>query len=178
MAMLGAGVMAPDQVAAVRAIRPIERLLVWSRTGERAEALAAQVVVDPGPALQLQVEVVESPTTAVAEADVVTCATPATAPLFGADAVRPGAHVNAIGSFRPEMVEIPAALLHDAWVIVDDRKATAVEAGDLLQAGREPDGEMSDLLAGRIAQPPGKTTVYKSCGVAGMDVAAAVAALR
>ena len=173
LAMLGAGAMAADQVEAVRTVRPIERVVVWSRTPARAEALAERVGG----------EVSASPTDAVAAADVVTAATPATAPLFPAPAPTPAEagrrfrHYNAVGAFTPSMAELPAELLHAAWVVVDDRAAAAQEAGDLLQASRTPDAEMSDLLAGRAAPPAGVPTVYKSTGIASMDIAAAVAAL-
>jgi alanine dehydrogenase len=168
LAVLGAGAMAADQVAAVRAVRPIERVLVWSRTRDRAAALAERV----GAA-----EMAASAAEAVAAADVVTTATPATVPLFDAAAVRPGTHLNAIGAFTPDMAELPPALVQGAWVVVEDRAAAAAEAGDLIRAGRSPDAEMSDLLAGRAGPPPGATTVFKSTGIATMDVAAAVAAL-
>jgi ornithine cyclodeaminase/alanine dehydrogenase-like protein (mu-crystallin family) len=170
LAMLGAGAMAPDQVDAVRTVRPIERVLVWSRTRARAQALVDRI--GPG------AEVAESPDAAVAAADVVTTATPATTPLFAAAAVGPTVHVNAIGAFTPAMAELPPPLLHAAWVVVEDRAAAAQEAGDLLQADRAPDAEMGDLLAGRATPPPGTPTVFKSTGIASMDVAAAVAALR
>lgn len=168
LAMLGAGAMAPDQIAAVRTVRPIERTLVWSRRRDRAERLAGRV----------DAEVIDSADEAVAAADVVTTATPSTRPLFDPAAVRPGAHFNAIGAFTLDMAELPPALLHDAWVVVEDRQAAANEAGDLLQAGRIPDAEMSDLLRGRAGPPPGATNVFKSTGIATMDVAAAVAALH
>lgn len=168
LAMLGAGAMAPDQVAAIRAVRPIERVLVWSRTAARAEACAELVGGS----------VVLSADDAVAQADVVVTATPATFPLFDAAAVRPGTHVNAIGAFTPAMAELPPPLLHQAWVVVDDRAAAAAEAGDLLQATRTPDAEMADLLHARAHPPPGATTVYKTTGIASMDIAAALAALR
>ena len=168
LTMLGAGAMAADQIAAVRAVRPMARTLVWSRRRERAEALASRV----------DAEVVDSADEAVAAADVVATATPATSPLFDPAAVRPGTHLNAIGAFRPDMAELPPALLRAAWVVVEDRRAAAAEAGDLLQAGREPDAEMSDLLNGRAGPAPGATTVFKSTGIATMDVAAAVAALE
>jgi ornithine cyclodeaminase/alanine dehydrogenase-like protein (mu-crystallin family) len=168
LAMLGAGAMAPDQIAAVRTVRPIERTLLWSRGRDRAEALARQVDADA----------VDSADEAVAAADIVTTATPTTRPLFDPAAVRPGAHFNAIGAFTPDMAELPPALLADAWVVVEDRQAAAKEAGDLIQAGRIPDAEMSDLLRGRAGPPPGATTVFKSTGIATMDVAAAVAALH
>jgi ornithine cyclodeaminase/alanine dehydrogenase-like protein (mu-crystallin family) len=168
LAMLGAGAMAPDQITAVRTVRPIERTLLWSRSHSRAEALAGKV----------DAEVVDSADEAVAAADIVTTATPSTRPLFDPAAVKPGTHFNAIGAFMPDMAELPPALLHDAWVVVEDRQAAAEEAGDLLQAGRSPDAEMSDLLRGRAGPPPGATTVFKSTGIATIDVAAAIAALH
>lgn len=169
MAMLGAGAMAYDQIAAVKAVRSIDRVLVWSRTRKRAESLTDRV---EGATVVLDAD------KAVAAADVITTATPATQPLFAAESVRHGAHINAIGAFTPEMCELPAALVRSAYVVVDDDVAAAAEAGDLLQAGVEPDTTIGDLLAGRAKPPDGATTIFKSVGIASQDVAAAVAALR
>jgi ornithine cyclodeaminase len=168
LAILGAGAMAFDQVDAVRAVRPIERVLVWSRSPERASALAERVGG----------EVVADPDEAVSAADVVTTVTPSRLPLFQAAALVLGTHVNAVGAFTPEMCELPPDLVRSAFIVVDDRAAAAAEAGDLIQAGRQPDAEMSDLIAGRVTKPQGATTVFKSVGIASQDVAAAVAALR
>lgn len=168
LAMLGAGAMAPDQIAAVRAVRPIERVLVWSRSYERARSLADRVGG----------EAVESAGAAVGLADVVSCATPATEPLFEGASVGPGTHVNAVGAFTPEMAELPAALLAEAFVVVDDRDAAAAEAGDLIRAGRVPDATLTELLTGLAGHHVGETTVFKSVGIAAQDVAAAHTALE
>ena len=167
LAMLGTGAMAADQVAGVRTVRPIERVLVWSRSPERARAFAAQVGG----------EAVESAANAVANADVVCTATPANAPLFDAASVSAGTHFNAVGAFRPDMVELPAELIERAFVVVDDRAAAAEEAGDLLQANVAPDAEVADLLERRATAPPEAITVFKSVGIASQDVAAAYACL-
>ncbi len=167
MAMLGAGAMAYDQVAAVQVVRPIGRVLVWSRSAARAAALAERVGG----------ELVTDAAEAVAAADVVTTATPARAPLFPADALRPGTHVNAVGAFTPEMCEIPADAVRRAFVVVDDREAAAVEAGDLLQAGAEPDATLGEILAGAPIPTGADVTLFKSVGIAPQDVAAALAAL-
>jgi ornithine cyclodeaminase len=163
LAMLGAGAMAFDQVEAVRAVRPISRVLVWSRTLEHADALAEQVGG----------EAVSDPNEAVAVADVVSCATPATEPLFDPEAIRPGTHVNAVGAFTPEMAELPPDLLHRAYVVVDDVDAAAAEAGDLIQAGKDPNTTLREMLAGSHPQVGEDVTVFKSVGVASQDVAAA-----
>jgi ornithine cyclodeaminase len=167
MAMLGAGAMAFDQVAAVREVRRIERVIVWSRSPSRARALAERV----GGEVELDAN------TAVEQADVVSCATPSREPLFSASAVRPGTHVNAVGAFTSEMVELPGSLLNEAFVVVDDLDAAAAEAGDLIRARRTPDATITDVLEGRV-RPTGGTTVFKSVGIASQDVAAAVTALR
>lgn len=164
LAMLGAGSMAYDQVEAVRAVRPIRRILVWSRTRERAASLAERVGG----------EVADDPDEAVATADVVSCATPAEAPLFRPDSLRPGTHINAVGAFRPGMIEVPVEITRQGFVVVDDREAAAHEAGDLLVAGVEPDATVADLLAER-ARPHSGITFFKSVGIASQDVAAAQA---
>jgi ornithine cyclodeaminase len=120
---------------------------------------------------------VTDPEQAVAQADVVSCATPARAPLFSERSVRPGTHVNAVGAFTPAMVELPPELLDRAYVVVDDVDAAAAEAGDLIQAGRTPNTTLRELLAGTHPQIGEDVTVFKSVGVAAQDVAAAARAL-
>ena len=168
LAMLGAGAMAADQVAAARAVRPIERVLVWSRSGERAAALADRVGG----------EVSGDADAAVAAADIVCCATPASTPLFGDRSVAPGTHINAVGAFTSEMVEIPPETMERAYVVVDDVDAASAEAGDLIRADRAPNATIGDLLAGRAPEIGEDVTVFKSVGIASQDVAAAEWALH
>lgn len=168
LAMLGAGAMAFDQIEAVRAVRPIQRVLVWSRNLLNARMVAEMVGGEP----------VADPDVAVAQADIVSCATPSTEPLFDGALIRAMAHVNAVGAFTPEMVELPRDLLERAFVVVDDRETAAAEAGDLIQAGREPDTTLRELLADVEAEIPAEVTVFKSVGIAAQDVAAAHRALE
>lgn len=167
MAMLGCGVIATDQVRAVRAVRDIERVLVWSRNPAKAAAFASRVGG----------EAVEDPGTAVLAADIVTTATPAEHHLFEDSTVRPGTHLNAVGAFTPRMVEISPATVQRAFVVVDDRGAAAREAGDLLQANKTPDATLGDLVTGRTNAPTAAVTMFKSVGIASQDVAAAMTAL-
>jgi ornithine cyclodeaminase len=76
------------------------------------------------------------------------------------------------------MVELPQGLLDRAYVVVDDIEAAAAEAGDLIQAGREPNTTLRDLLAGTNPQIGEDATVFKSVGIAAQDVAAAHRALK
>lgn len=167
LAMLGSGAMATDQIEAVRVVRPIDEVLVWSRSLANAQVLADRIGG----------EAVADADEAVQRADVVSCATPAKSPLFGADSARTGTHVNAVGAFTPEMAELSPALLERAYVVVDDVDAAASEAGDLIQADRHPNATLRDLLAGNHPQIGEDVTVFKSVGIAAQDVAAAGRAL-
>jgi ornithine cyclodeaminase len=167
LAMLGSGAMASDQIEAVRTVRPVEEVLVWSRTLENARRLADRVGG----------EAVADADEAASRADVVTCATPATTPLFGERSIRSGTHINAVGAFTPEMAELGAELLERSYVVVDDIDAAAAEAGDLIQANRDPNTTLRDLLAGTHPEIGEDVTVFKSVGVAAQDVAAAGRAL-
>jgi ornithine cyclodeaminase len=176
LGMIGAGAQAEWQVRAVAAVRPIERVLVWSRsTAGRvafAERLAGQlgIAVEPAPSAEV----------AVREADVVCCATTSTTPVFEARWVRPGTHVNGIGAFRLDMVELPPELFRRAALVtVDSHEAAREEAGDLMAADGQGLFRADDAVEiGTIARDyaatrdPEAITVFKSVGLAIQDVAA------
>jgi len=166
MAMLGAGVMAFDQIEAIRAVRPITEIIVWSRNPDNARGLAEIV----GGVVARDADA------AVRHADIITTATPASAPLFEHASLPERVHINAIGAYTPTMMEIPPAFVHEAFVVVDDYAAAAAEAGDLLASGRTPDIDLADLLESD-SQEHGPRTLFKSVGIASQDIAAAAAAL-
>lgn len=167
LAMLGAGAMAPDQIAAIRTVRPIEEVLIWSRNLATASALADALGGTPVPVAN----------DAVASADVITTATPARAPLFDHAMLAERVHINAVGAFSPEMAEIPPRTVTESYVVVDDYDAASHEAGDLLQAGRHPDTDLTQLLEHGVPEHSGRT-LFKSVGIASQDVAAARTALE
>ncbi len=166
IAMIGAGAMARDQILAMFEIRDIDRVVVWSRDASRAQALASE----------FSGEAVPTPQQAVHGADIVTTATPSTSPLFARTDLMDHVHINAIGAYTPDMIEVPPEFVRDAFVVVDSLDAAATEAGDLIQAGRSPDLDIGALLT-VTSIPQHARTLFKSVGVATMDVAAAAAAL-
>jgi ornithine cyclodeaminase len=172
MAMLGAGAMAPDQVAAVVAVRPIEEIRIWSRKGASARQLAERLAAEGH-----RCSAWTSADQAVDGADIVNTATPSTEPLFRDESVRPGTHINAVGAFTPQMCEIPPETVNRAYAVVDDLAAAAAEAGDLILAGRSPVATIADVLARRHPQIGEDVTLFKSVGIASQDVAAGAAAL-
>ena len=102
--------------------------------------------------------------------------TSGTTPLFDHAALAKRVHINAVGAFSPEMVEIPSQTVTESYVVVDDYNAASREAGDLLQAGRLPDADLTELLEGTVPEHAGRT-LFKSVGIASQDIAAARAAL-
>ncbi|MBA3532554.1 MAG: ornithine cyclodeaminase [Ardenticatenales bacterium] len=183
LTIFGAGAQAASQIEAVCAVRPIEEVYIVTRDGS-AGVLAAQLQRRDS---RRQYNLPASPDGAVWAADIIVTVTPSTTPLFDGSWVKPGTHVNAIGAYRPDMCEVDAALLQRALVVVDQREAALAEAGDLLIpiAARqwsmdELYAELGALVAGAVPCPedPQRITLFKSCGLAIQDIAAAQAILQ
>lgn len=177
LAVIGAGGQAEWQVRAVLAERPIRRVLVYARDRARRGAFADRMAAATG----VEVVAAASAEAAVREADVLCCATTSTTPVFDADWLRPGTHVNGIGAFRLGMVEMPPDLFGRAQLVAVDAMAAALaEAGDLaaaLEAGSVAEerlveiGSVDDGWAD--SRDPAAITAFKSVGLAIQDVAAA-----
>lgn len=177
LAVIGAGGQAEWQLRAVVAARPIRRVLVHARSPESRARFAERMTE----AIGIPVEAAGSAAAAVGEADVVCCATTSTEPVFDAAWLRPGTHVNGIGAFRLEMVELPPELFaRAALVAVDSRAAAMAEAGDVVVAierGLLAEAQLVELgTIGREwveSREPDAITAFKSVGLAIQDVAAA-----
>ena len=168
LVVFGAGVQAEAHVEAMRAVRPIEAVTIVGRSRERAEALASRTRASVG--------LPQS----VADADIVCTCTTSSSPLFDGAAVAAGTHVNAVGSYRPEVRELDDALVTRSRVVVDSETAL-IESGDLvipLATGVLDEGDVTQLRdVGRTRVPRGgqEVTVFKSVGFAGEDLALASA---
>jgi ornithine cyclodeaminase len=178
--ILGTGVQAREHALAMAQVRDIREVCIWGRNRERAESMAGQLDL-PG---RITVRV----TGMVGEAaacDIVSACTGAITPVLRGGDVRPGAHINLVGSHSPNTREADSDLLSRASIYCDRRASLMAEAGDFLvplREGRisEEDvvGEIGQLLNGEI---PGRrddqqVTLYKSLGVIAQDLAAAEAA--
>jgi ornithine cyclodeaminase/alanine dehydrogenase-like protein (mu-crystallin family) len=173
LVIFGAGVQGAAHAAAMRAVRPIEEVVVIGARPDstRASALVASLRAD-GLSARL------GDLAALAAADIVCTCTTATDPLFAADAVRPGTHINAVGSHRPSMCELPVELLGDVLLAVETERAAHAEAGEIVravEAGILPAAdfaaELSALAAGRVARRDStQITVFKSVGLSVEDL--------
>ena len=182
--MVGAGRLAPWLVRAHVALRPeLSRVWVWARRSDRAEALARQLRGE-GIDAAAQVDLAA----AVAQADLISCATTAAQPLVRGEWLEPGTHLDLVGGFRPDMREVDdLAVARCARIVVDTRAGALAEAGDLVQAlahgaitPAQISGGLAELLRGGCA---GRTaadqiTLFKSVGTALEDLAAAQLVLR
>lgn len=177
LALLGAGVQARTHLAALREVRPLRRVRVWSRRPQSAARFAAEEGARHG----LAVEAVPSAAAAVAGADLVCTVTSSHQPVLNGEWLQPGAHVNAVGASLASARELDSAAVARARLFVDRRESAVNESGDYLVPLREGliaedhiRGELGDLLLGRLAgrRSPAEITLFKSLGLAVEDLAA------
>ena len=161
LAILGSGVQARGHFRALSLVRRFENVRVWSRTPEHAKRFAGEIGAK-----------VTSAREAVTGADVVVTVTSAVEPILRGAWLKPGAHVNAVGSPRPTWRELDDAAMGNV-VVVDSREAVLKESGDVILSKTAIHAELGEVLAGTKTVDPGKTTIFKSVGLAVEDIAAA-----
>ncbi len=179
--VLGAGVQARTQLEAMVTARPgIESARVFDPRTQVAHAFAN----DMTEALDIPVTVAASADDLVAGSEVIAEATTSKTPVFSDRALREDAHLNAIGSFTPDMQIIPEATVVRSALVVDHRESCWEETGDLIQprdrgAITEDHvlAEIGEIAAGTAPRPGHGPTLFKSVGTAVQDVAVGAAAL-
>ena len=183
-AIFGAGVQGRTQLEAVCSARSIETAWIFDVDSAQAAAFIAEIAGQG--AIPDDLRVALTPEDALAEADIICAATTATSPVFPDQAIKPGAHINGVGSYTLEMIEIPPETAGRAKVFVDSRQTALEEAGELAAAisqGLLLPGDLTELgnvVNGKI---PGREnaeqiTFFKSVGVAVQDALAAQLALE
>lgn len=177
LAIFGCGVQAASHVRALMRVRDLEQVLVWGRSRESARQFAARMEEET----RLRVRAVADAHEAAANADIICTVTGSPTPVLLGEWVRPGTHVNAVGSSHAGPAEIDNALLAASRYIVDSRRSALVAAAEFLlakEAGLIDDrhivAEVGEVLLGRV---PGRTsageiTLYKSLGHIVQDLAA------
>lgn len=177
LGLVGAGGLAREHVEALRGVRDWDRLVIWSRTTERAVALAESLAW-PG-----AIEVVDSCEKVFARADTVCTLTPSVHPIVRGEWVRPGQHLNVVGARpRSDEREVDALTMSRSSVWVDDLATARTKSGDLMLAVAEGAlglddvvGTLGEVLAGLR---PGRTsaeqiTLFNSVGIGAQDLAIA-----
>jgi len=178
LAILGSGVQARSHLAAMRTVRNINRVKVWSPHIDHARTFAEA----ESKRYELTIKAVETVEKAVAGADIICTVTSASEPILQGSWIAPGTHINAVGSSVPFARELDSAAVVKSKLYVDRRESTLNEAGDFLIAKKEGAiddghiiGEIGELLLEKIKgrTSPTEVTLFKSLGLAVEDVAAA-----
>jgi len=178
VAIFGAGAQAQTQLEAVCAVRPIVRASVY----DACTLTAVEFETEMSRRLHIDVTAASSPAENLEGADIVCTATTAHEPVFDDADLAPGTHVNAVGSYKPDVREAPAETVVRARVFVDETSAIMEEAGDILMP--IADGligadhicaELGQVVSGDKAgrRNDSEITFFKSVGVAIQDLAAA-----
>lgn len=177
LSIIGSGVQAGSHLEAIRHVRPIREVRVWSRSAENAARLA-----DANTTPRLTVRTAATVAEAVGGADIVCTTTASPEPVLAGALLEPGMHVNAVGSSVPFARELDGAAVQRSRLFVDRRESTINEAGDYLMAKEEGYVDEADIVAeigelligaaeGRGGA--GEITLFKSLGLAVEDIAAA-----
>ena len=172
MLLIGAGVQGRMQAEAAMVARDIRQIFVTDMHRATADEFRAAMAERPDAPT---VTVVDTADQVVDQAHIVVTATTSRTPTFDGRLLRPGTHVTAIGSYRPDWREVDTHTVQQAYVVVDSRRSAALEAGDLIIPQREPDAELGEIVnqtaAGRSDEQ--QITLFKSVGVAVQDAAVA-----
>lgn len=177
--LIGTGGQAETQLEAVLAVRPIKQVYVSDLNKERAQSFAEKMSSLYGEKYQVVIEAASSLEDAIRQSDVITSVTTSPVKTFDGSWVKPGTHINGVGSYTPKMAEIDAVVLQKADKVYCDTKDAVVESGDFTQAiekglyrAEDITGELGDLINGKT---PGREseeeiTFFKTTGNAVMDI--------
>lgn len=180
MLMVGTGRLSLNLMEAHASVRPLQRFNIWGRSAANAEKTAEEAR-----ALGLDAHAVTDLERAARQADIISCATLSTEPLIRGEWLKPGAHLDLIGAFKPSMRESDSEAVRRSRVFVDTRDGVLSEGGDIVQPIREGvisaadiQGELSELVGGTIRgrTSPDEITLFKSVGAALEDLAGAILA--
>jgi alanine dehydrogenase len=182
LGLLGVGFQGKGQALGVHSVRKLEAIRVFGPV-EKQAALFAQELSE---SLQVDVKAMGSPEKVVAESDILATATPAKAPIFDGSLIKPGTHINAIGSNTPDKCELDGEAFARSRIVVDHKEQALLEAGDLLKAIRDKKteaaglSEIGDIIIGKAKgrESPEEITIFKSVGVASEDIAVASAVYK
>ena len=183
LAIIGTGVQATSHLEAIRLVRDLSDVRVWSPNPAHCEEFADTAKLHTG----LPVSAMQDSTSAVENADIVVLVTASPVPVVRDEDIAPGTHICAIGACRPTQREMPTALVARARLFVDSRDAALVESGDVVLPIKEGAfgadhiaGELGAVVLGQCEgrRSNSEVTVFKSLGMAVEDVVAAQLAVE
>ena len=173
LGVFGTGMEATTHVPMLMLVRDFDRILVYSRDKGRRELFAEKTARDH----EIPVVAADSPGRVAKESDVILTATTSETPVFDGSLVKPGSHVNAIGSATPEAREVDTELVMKSRVVVDSRPQALTTYGDIIGPIREGTIreseilELGEILTGKmkVVHSTADLTLFKSGGLAVLD---------
>jgi ornithine cyclodeaminase len=176
LAIFGTGVQAESHLRALPLVRPFREILLWGRSSERMRRLAEEM----GEELGREIECVADGREAAQRADVICTVTSSPEPVLLAEWVKPGTHINLVGSSYVGPVEVDSALVAKSRYVADYRPGVLAQAAELViarEAGIVDDShviaEIGEVLSGRVRarENDEEITIYKSLGHVVQDLA-------
>ncbi|QWI48257.1 ornithine cyclodeaminase family protein [Bacillus mycoides] len=175
LCIIGTGEQAKGIAEAVLAVRDIEKIILYNRTEEKAYAFAQYIQEK----FNKPAYVYSNANEAISEADIIVTTTNASTPVF-TETLQKGVHINAVGSFRPSMQELPSHAIANAnKVVVESKEAALEETGDLQVPIKEGlfeasnlHAELGQIISGEKAgrENDEEITIFKSVGLAVVDI--------
>jgi ornithine cyclodeaminase len=180
LTMIGTGAMGFEQVMGVLAVRDIERIVLVNRTREKAEKFGEKLRAF---GVTVPFDVLDDVSAAVRQADIICCATRSNEPVFSGRDLKPGTHINGVGSYLPDMKEVDyTTVSRAAKIMVDDLEGAKHEAGELIHVANQGNWSFNDIhgqlyelvtLAKTGRENEEEITFFKSVGAAYFDLAVA-----
>jgi len=177
-AIFGAGVQARYQLEAICCVRDIKQVQLYNIDPAASESF----ITDMSGKLNVNIEMTED-TSNLKNADIICTATTSSSPLFGDEDIVDGTHINAIGSYKPDVREVPSATVKRAMVVVDSKESSLKEAGDIIipiKEGIITDqhiyAELGEIINGKDNPRinDNEITLFKSVGNAVQDLSSAM----
>lgn len=178
LAVIGTGAMALEQVMGVSEVRTLEKIFLYNRSIEKAQKFK-EILIAKG--LQAEITICESADEATRQASIINCATRSNTSVIHKDAIKPNTHINAVGSYLPDMREVDTDLIiKENQIIVDDLVGVKHEAGEFIAAVES--GQISwnniyatleDVVTNSELKKNSSITIFKSVGAAYFDLAVA-----
>jgi ornithine cyclodeaminase len=178
LALLGYGEQAATHARAIAKVRALKAVTVWGRSPDRAHAFAERMQAELG----VPFDAAQSVADAVAEADILCTVTSASEPILKGKWVRPGTHLNLVGSSYAVPVEVDSDLVARSRFIADSREGVLNQGAEFLRAKAEGligdehiVAEIGEVLVWKVEgrRSEDEITVYKSLGHIVQDLASA-----
>ncbi|AQU78378.1 MULTISPECIES: ornithine cyclodeaminase [Planococcus] len=180
LTVIGTGGMAFEQVLGVVAVRPIEKIILVNRTPEKAQRFGERLAAF---GIDIPYTVETNVSSAVQQADIICCATRSTDPVFDGADLKPGTHINGVGSYLPSMREVDeTTILRADKIVADDLPGVKDEAGELIHTVEtgawsfdQLHAELGQVVVGEAAgrEAESEITFFKCVGAAYFDLAVA-----